>query len=297
MRNRIENAPKSRMNRAIPRPSSPIVVTLNRPVTSAFTTSAQPYSPPPRPASRTLCSHSYPRRVATTAPQAFERFKTRLTLTTKQRDALRERRERVRSLLSDEWSIDTVMFGGSHARGSKIRPVLGRQGDVDIYVVLKGDERHYGGLLQPPSAKLLADVKKTLDRYLKTPKVRADSPAVRITYDDMIVDVVPAFARFLSDAFDIPYYKTWMVATPRAQQRVFKQLDDARGGKFKPLLRMLKHWKAVHHTIGLRSVPRRRTCRGHDGNHRSLASGRLRRRAFRGGTSAARSCGGRPSSV
>ena len=145
------------------------------------------------------------------------------------------------------------MFGGSHARGSKIRPVLGRQGDVDIYVVLKGDERNYGGLLQPPPAKLLADVKKTLDRYLKTPKVRADSPAVRITYDDMIVDVVPAFARFLSDAFDIPYYKTWMVATPRAQQRVFKQLDDARGGKFKPLLRMLKHWKAVHHTIGLRS--------------------------------------------
>src|SRR6266511_4432584 len=81
------------------------------------------------------------------------------------------------------------MFGGSHARGSKIRPVLGRQGDVDIYVVLKGDERNYGGLLQPPPAKLLADVKKTLDRYLKTPKVRADSPAVRITYDDMIVDV------------------------------------------------------------------------------------------------------------
>lgn len=191
--------------------------------------------------------------MATTAPQAFEQFKARLTLTSKQREALRDRRDRVRSLLSDEWAIDTVMFGGSHARGSKIRPVLGRQGDVDIYAVLKGDERTYGGLFQPPPAKLLVDIKKTLDRYLKTPKIRADSPAVRITYDDMIVDVIPAFSRFLSDAFDIPYYKTWMVATPRRQQRVFKKLDDARGGKFKPLLRMLKHWKAVHHTIGLRS--------------------------------------------
>jgi hypothetical protein len=69
----------------------------------------------------------------------------------------------------------------------------------------------------------------------------------------MIVDVIPAFSRLLSDAFDIPYYKTWIVATPRGQQRVFKQLDDARGGNFKPLLRMIKHWKAVHHTIGLRS--------------------------------------------
>jgi hypothetical protein len=191
--------------------------------------------------------------VATTAPQAFEQFKARLTLTNKQREALRERRERVGRLLADEWAIETVVFGGSHARGSKIRPVLGRQGDVDIYVVLDGKERTYGGLFQPPPAKLLVDIKKTLDRSLKTPKIRADSPAVRITYDDIIVDVVPAFARFLSDAFDIPYYKTWMVATPRGQQRVFKQLDDAREGKFKPLLRMIKHWKAVHHTIGLRS--------------------------------------------
>ncbi len=190
--------------------------------------------------------------MATTAPHAFEQFKTRLTLTGKQREALRERRERVRILLSDEWAIDSVMFGGSHARGSKVRPVLGRRGDVDIYVVLKNDERTYGGRSEPP-AKLLVDIKKTLDRHLKTPKVRADSPAVRITYEDMIVDVIPAFPRFFGDAFDIPYYKTWKVATPRGQQRVFKLLDDARGGKFKPLLRMIKHWKAVHHTIGLRS--------------------------------------------
>jgi predicted nucleotidyltransferase len=191
--------------------------------------------------------------VATTAPQAFEQFKTRLTLTSSQRAGLRERRDRVKNLLADEWAIETVLFGGSHARGSKIRSVLGRQGDVDVYVVLKSEERKYGGVFGPPPAKLLTDIKQTLDRSLKTPKIRADSPAVRITYDDMIVDVVPAFPRFLSDALDIPYYKTWMTATPRGQQRVFKELDDARQGRFKPLLRMLKHWKAVHHTIGLRS--------------------------------------------
>lgn len=188
-----------------------------------------------------------------TAPHAFEQFKNRLTLTSKQREAVRERRDRVRDLLAEDWDVESVMFGGSHARGSKIRPVLRRQGDVDVYVVLNGSEKRYGGLFQPPPAKLLIDIKKTLDRSLHTPKVRADSPAVRITYDDMVVDVIPAFTRFLSNAFDIPYYKTWMTATPRGQQRVFKQLDDARSGRFKPLLRMLKHWKAVHHTIGLRS--------------------------------------------
>jgi hypothetical protein len=191
--------------------------------------------------------------MATTAPLAFEQFKTRLTLTAKQRQALRDRRERIRGYLADDWSIDKVVFGGSHARGSKIRPVLGRQGDVDLYVVLNGKHRNYGGLFEPPPVRLLAQIKATLDRHLETPKVRADSPCVRITYEDMVVDVVPAFARFLSDAYTIPYYKGWMVATPQQQQRVYKELDDARGGRFKPLLRMIKHWKAVHPSVGLRS--------------------------------------------
>lgn len=191
--------------------------------------------------------------MATTASQAFEQFKTRLTLTAKQREALRERRDVIRGHLADDWSIDGAIFGGSHARGSKIRPALGRQGDVDIYVVLNDHHRIYGDLFQPPPAKLLADVKKTLDRYLHTPRIRADSPAVRITYRDMIVDVVPAFPGSLSDAYDIPYYKTWMTATPRRQQRAFKELDDAHGGRFRPLLRMIKHWKAVHPSAGLRS--------------------------------------------
>jgi predicted nucleotidyltransferase len=191
--------------------------------------------------------------MASTAPLAFEQFQTLLTLTSKQREALRERREVIRAYLADDWAIDAVMFGGSHARGSKIRPILGRQGDVDIYVVLKSSHKTYGGFLEPPPAKLLAEFKRTLDRYLPMTKVRADSPAVRIQYRDMIVDVIPAFRHFFGDAFDIPYYKEWMTATPRAQQRVFKEIDDARGGRFKPLLRMIKHWKAIHQSIGLRS--------------------------------------------
>lgn len=191
--------------------------------------------------------------MAATATQAFEEFKGRLTLTAKQRQDLRTRRDRIRGYLSEDWSIDNVVFGGSHARGSKIRPIQGRQGDVDIYVVLNSKHRQYGGLFQPPPAKLLQDVRRTLDRHLETPKIRADSPAVRITFTDMVVDVVPAFSRFLSDAYDIPYYRSWMTATPQRQQRVFRELDVARAGKFKPLLRMIKHWKALHHTVGLRS--------------------------------------------
>ncbi len=195
----------------------------------------------------------YGRRMAATAPKAFEEFKARLTLTANQRDALRQRREVIKDYLDEDWSIDTIMFGGSHARGSKIRPALGRQGDVDIYVVLDGRHKRYGGVFQAPPAKLLTDIKATLNRHLRTPKVRADSPAVRVTYNDMIVDVVPAFRHYFGDAFDIPYYKTWMTATPRGQQRVFKNLDDERNGHFKPLLRMSKHWKAIHPSIGLRS--------------------------------------------
>jgi SMODS domain-containing protein len=191
--------------------------------------------------------------MAATAPQAFGQFASQLTLTHRQRLALRDRKDRIRNLLTPDWAIENVIFGGSHARGSKIRQAGGTQGDVDIYVVLNSNERNYGGLFQPVPAQLLRDIKKTLDRSLRTPRIRADSPAVRVTYEDMIVDVVPAFRRLLSDAYDVPYYRGWMKATPRAQERLFQELNRARAGKLKPFLRMLKYWKAIHRSVGLRS--------------------------------------------
>jgi hypothetical protein len=108
--------------------------------------------------------------MATTAPLAFKEFKTRLGLTAKQRQALQDRREAIRSYLAEDWSIDSIVFGGSHARSSRFRPILGRQGDVDIYVLLNRKHRNYGGLFEPPPVKLLAAIKITLERHLEAPE-------------------------------------------------------------------------------------------------------------------------------
>jgi hypothetical protein len=196
--------------------------------------------------------------VATTAPAAFNEFARKLTLTPPQRAKLRERRYLIREYVEEEWAVDVVMFGGSHARGTKIRPVLGFQGDVDVYVILREEEKRYGTLFySDPPVKLLVELRKTLRRALRQTALRADAPCVRVRYNDMNVDVVPAFrvVPFLgsSDQLDIPWGREWRRATPIGQQRVFAELDATQSGRLKPLLRMIKHWRAVHRTLPLRS--------------------------------------------
>ncbi|MGZ4268973.1 MAG: SMODS domain-containing nucleotidyltransferase [Solirubrobacteraceae bacterium] len=189
------------------------------------------------------------------AHQAFETFRGRVALTESQRSAIKSRRDAIRNYLAaDGWVIETVVFGGSHARATKVRLPGNAKGDVDIYVVL--DRRYkdkYGGLFQPAPKQLLSDFKVSLDKKLTTPSVRADSPAVRISYKDMLVDVVPAFRRPIFGGYDIPYYDRWMVATPEAQRASFSKLNSQTGYRAVPLVRMLKFWKARHGSFPLRS--------------------------------------------
>jgi predicted nucleotidyltransferase len=193
--------------------------------------------------------------MAGTAPQAFDEFAGRLALTKLQREALKSRRDTIRGYISADWRVMDAYFGGSHARGTKIRKLGDKQGDVDIYVVLADAHRAaYGGMWAKEPKQLLSDIKATLDKKLKTPSLRADSPAVRINYEDMIVDVVPSFRRSSwGTALDIPYYSQWMVATPKGQEKTFGDLHKARGYLLRPLIRMIKHWKAVHTSFPLRS--------------------------------------------
>jgi hypothetical protein len=196
--------------------------------------------------------------VAATAPAAFNEFARRLALTPTQRAKLRERRDLVLEYVSAEWTVDAVMFGGSHARGTKIRQVPGVQGDVDLYVILNEAHKRYGTFFHSdPPGKLLVDLRRTFARALVRTTLRADAPCVRVSYADMVVDVVPAFRVIpffgSSDQLDIPYKRDWRRATPIGQQRVFAELDAKQGGRLKPLLRMIKHWRAKHRSIGLRS--------------------------------------------
>lgn len=190
--------------------------------------------------------------MATTATAAFTEFNSRLTLTKNQRDTIAARRDRVRGYIEADWYVETAIFGGSHARGTKVRAPGDKQSDVDVYVVLDPYHRQgYGPFGKDPSDLLFA-IKRTLDKKLDTPTVRRDAPAVRINYTDMIVDVVPAFRR--SDGhFDIPYGDHWLLATPARQATVFSNLNAARDMNLKPVIRMAKYWRSQHPTLRMRS--------------------------------------------
>jgi hypothetical protein len=163
--------------------------------------------------------------MATTITKAFSDFAGRVMLTPKQRVAIKQRRKAIVGYLrNDGWIVKNAIFGGSHARGSKVRPVAGQRGDVDIYVVLDKEHKSGYGLFGDPPKQLLSDIKASLDEHLKTPEVRADSPAVRITYTDGYMDVVPAFRRLLG-GFDIPYYNDCMIATPVTQGEYFSRVN------------------------------------------------------------------------
>jgi hypothetical protein len=148
------------------------------------------------------------------------------------------------------------MFGGSHARRTKVRLPNDKKTDVDVYMVLdSGHKSAYGGIFRPPPSQLLSDIKASLAKKLRTPSIRADSPSVRTRYDDMDVDVVPAFRRgwLFGGGFDIPYYDSWMVATPEQQREAFSSLNLKLDSRLIHLVRMLKYWKAVHPSFPLRS--------------------------------------------
>lgn len=191
--------------------------------------------------------------MATTATGAFSEFSSRLTLTKNQRERIAARRDRVRGIIGTDWSVDTAVFGGSYARGTKVRAPGNRRSDVDVYVVLDGGYRvdYTGGFGKSPP-DLLLDIKRTLDKQLKTPAVRRDAPAVRITYTDMIVDVVPAFRR-RDGHLDIPHSSGWMLATPEQQARAFAALNAKRALNLKPVIRMAKYWLSLHPSLVMRS--------------------------------------------
>lgn len=194
--------------------------------------------------------------MASSAISAFTEFKNKNALTAAQRRAIRNRREVVKQYLIDGgWTVEAAIFGGSHARRTKVRLPDDAKADVDVYVVLDAGHKTYGGLFQPPPSQLLTDIKKTLDKRLRSPAIRADSPSVRIRYSDMDVDVVPAFRRswLVGRGFDIPYYNGWMVATPEQQGSAFSSLNSKLDSRLIHLVRMLKYWKAYHSSFPLRS--------------------------------------------
>lgn len=144
----------------------------------------------------------------------------------------------------DEFSevhVETFL-SGSYKRHTAIRPqliggVLQRP-DVDVIAVTNHTEE------DEPQTVLDALNKALVDAGYKNLKVNRRSIAVTLAGVDM--DVVPVIED--GDAYLIPdiQLEKWLTTNPPAHTQWTIDVNRAAGGRFKPLVKLMKWWHRVH---------------------------------------------------
>lgn len=182
-----------------------------------------------------------------TIEEAFRKFKSRLELTEQEsRDASRRQQE-IREHLDGEFSIDDDFLTGSYRRWTKTKPLK----DVDIFVVLGEQERHYRS---KSPAKLLEAFSNSLARKYGRKSVSLQRRSVSVEFgvavaeDDsdghvMSFDVVPSFAD--GEDFEIPDTQAsngWTKTNPKVHEQKAVDAHEAFKKEWKSLVRMMKYW-------------------------------------------------------
>lgn len=179
---------------------------------------------------------------------AFRKFKSNLELTQGEQEDASRRQQEIRGVMDEAFAVETDFLTGSYARWTKTKPLQ----DVDIFCVLKDEERHYR---DEPSSVILADVEKVLVKKYGRDKV-APPVAFSVTVnfgvtpvdgktDDKVMsfDVVPAFAK--KDYYEVPNpldSSGWTETNPRVHAELAVQAHEAYSKEWKGLVRMMKAW-------------------------------------------------------
>lgn len=182
----------------------------------------------------------------TTVAEAFEIFRQRLEITqTEQDDASRRQRE-VREVIAKSFDIKRDFLTGSYARHTKTKLLK----DIDIFFVLGPKEAQRRN--EPPSKTLDAFEKCLVDAYGRD-RVERNRRSITVTFDKasptadedgkvLSVDAVPAFEK--TKYFEIPDDKlgTWIKSDPERHAELATQKNKSLGGKWIPLVKMIKRW-------------------------------------------------------
>lgn len=176
-----------------------------------------------------------------TIPVSFDRFASNIEVTGYSRDIAKRRENRIKSLLSKKFEVLDVFSIGSLPKYTAVK----NHADLDILVVL-----HYGKHVEnrKPS-NVLRSIKGALDGYVAD--VRRNGQAVSLSYETWPdVDIVPVYRNVNKDGsvnhYGVPnmHTETWIKSRPRlhATEMTRKNSSDVCGGKFKPLVKMVKWW-------------------------------------------------------
>ena len=177
--------------------------------------------------------------------EAFRKFRSRLELTQKEQDDASRRQQEIRGVMKEAFKIADDFLTGSYRRCTKTKPLK----DVDIFCVFHDDERpkYRDGKL--PSV-ILADTEKVLAQEYGQKNVERQRRSVSVHFPDssdeeriMSFDVVPAFTE--SSHYEIPDTATssgWTETNPRVHAEKATAANNAFGGEWKGMVRMVKRW-------------------------------------------------------
>jgi hypothetical protein len=175
-------------------------------------------------------------RAANTIASAFEQFKGRLEITDLQQSTVSTRQQNVREAVEKELEVLTSFLIGGYPRHTLIAPLS--EADIDIFMVLDA-----GYFVSDEQANLLDRVKRVLQRTYKTPKISRNGQAVTITFNDFLVDVVPAFTRkgggyLIANSIS----ETWVSTDPTVHINAIAKGNAAHDGDLVPLIKMIRAW-------------------------------------------------------
>jgi len=183
--------------------------------------------------------------MALTAWKAFEDFGAKLRLTDIQEAAVKARRSRVNTLLSDAFPAGSTMplfstrLIGSARRNTIVRPV----DDIDVLAVF--DDAQVWASMANDSKKLLYRVRNALAGY-STDVIGARGQAVRLFYQDGINVDIACVVPYGNQYFLPTGNGAWMVTDPDAVDAFLGRRQTELGGHLRPVVRLLKRWNNVH---------------------------------------------------
>ena len=179
-----------------------------------------------------------------TRVQAFEQLRRNLELTGLEESTVARRQQGVRDAVAAQLTVVDSFLTGSYRRQTLIGP-------------LKDAGRGHRGRSHPrlrdrgPRGVLELVTKSLLVKYTRTPKISRNGQAVTITFNDFIVDVVPAFVRPWWSSWEESWEicdsgsDSWITTNPKKHVALSASGNRAHGGHLVPRMKQLKSWNLV----------------------------------------------------
>lgn len=137
-------------------------------------------------------------------------------------------------------------LSGSYPRDTAIQPLE----DVDVIFVIAPDEwltnpfdRLFSGRPEPET--VLKSFLNAIRYRYQDSSLRLQKKSVRLRLNHLDIDVVPAIERGKNDgSILIPDREKddWIVTAPKKHSEIASVINQQQGGRFKPLVKLLKYW-------------------------------------------------------